>query len=96
MLFRSGLLSPLLETIDMWRQTDSWFEIRFSDNTQGFAHLSSAGKYLSVYKADGNRIGEQNVEYTCVNDNVDAPNWYIPEPVVEPIAEQPQEEAPQE
>ena len=67
----------------MWRETDSWFEIQFSDNTQGFAHLSATGRYLGVFKADGTPIGEENVEYTCVNDNASVPSWYVPPPVVD-------------
>ena len=62
----------------MWRETDSWFEIQFSDNTQGFAHLDANGDYLGVFKADGTPIGEGNVEYTCVNDNASVPSWYVP------------------
>jgi hypothetical protein len=62
----------------MWRDTDSWFEIQFSDNTQGFAHLDANGNYLGVFKADGTQIGEENVEYTCVNDNASVPSWYVP------------------
>jgi hypothetical protein len=62
----------------MWRDTDSWFEIRFSNGTQGFAHLDAYGNYLGVFKSDGTQIGEENVEYTCVNDNASAPNWYTP------------------
>jgi hypothetical protein len=68
----------------MWRNTDSWFEIQFSDNTQGFVHLSPKGWYLGVFKADGTPIGEQTVEYTCVNDNAPVPSWYVPTPIVEP------------
>ena len=62
----------------MWRETDSWFEIQFSNNTQGFVHLDANGNYLGVYKADGTPIGEENVEYTCINDNASAPSWYVP------------------
>ena len=62
----------------MWRDTDSWFEIQFSNNTQGFAHLDANGNYLGVFRADGTQIGEENVEYTCVNDNASAPSWYVP------------------
>jgi hypothetical protein len=60
----------------MWRDTDSWFELKFSDNTQGFAHLDANGNYIAVYRADGTPIGVgENVEYTCVNDNATAPSW---------------------
>lgn len=62
----------------MWRETDSWFEIQFSNNTQGFAHLDADGNCLGVFKADGTQIGESNVEYTCVNDNASVPSWYVP------------------
>ena len=59
----------------MWRETDSWFELQFSDSSQGFAHLDAEGNYISVYRADGTPVGEENVEYTCVNDNAAKPSW---------------------
>ncbi len=63
----------------MWRDTDTWFELQFSDGSQGFAHLDNYGNYLCVYRADGTALGEENVEYTCINDNISPPNWYIPQ-----------------
>ena len=70
----------------MWRETDSWFELRFNDESQGFAHLDSNGNYIGVYRADGTVVSdEEHVEYTCINDNVTAPTWYV-EPVVTPEA----------
>ena len=63
----------------MWRETDSWFELQFNDGSQGFAHLDADGNYLCVYRAEGTPVGvEENVEYTCVNDNASAPSWYVP------------------
>lgn len=66
----------------MWRDTDSWFLLQFSDGAEGYAHLDSSGSYIGVYRADGTPVGEENVEYTCVNDNTETPLWYTP-PVVE-------------
>jgi len=63
----------------MWRATDSWFELQFSDGSQGFAHLDANGGYIGVYRADGTPVGEENVEYTCVNDDAITPSWYTPE-----------------
>lgn len=71
----------------MWRDTDSWFLLQFSDQSQGYAHLNSAGDYLGIYRADGTPVGEQIVEYTCVNDSATAPDWYVP-PVVEPVPQE--------
>lgn len=59
----------------MWRDTDSWFELRFADGSVGYAHLSPDGEYLGVFRADGSPVGEESVEYTCVNDNVAKPVW---------------------
>jgi len=61
----------------MWRESDSWFEIQFSDNSQGFVHLDENGSCIGVYRADGTSVGDVNVEYTCVNDNAQAPNWFV-------------------
>lgn len=67
----------------MWRETDSWFELRFNDESQGFAHLDSRGNYIGVFRADGTVVSpEEAVEYTCINDNAPAPTWYSP-PIVE-------------
>lgn len=63
----------------MWRATDSWFELQFSDGSQGFAHLDANGGYIGVYRADGTPVGDAIVEYTCVNDSATAPSWYTPE-----------------
>lgn len=65
----------------MWRDTDSWFLLQFSDGSEGYAHLDSSGSYIGVYRADGTPIGEEVVEYTCVNDNAETPLWCVP-PVV--------------
>jgi hypothetical protein len=62
----------------MWRETDSWFLLQFADYSTGFAHLDTNGNYLGVFKADGTPIGEENVEYTCLNDNAPVPTWYVP------------------
>ena len=71
----------------MWRETDSWFELQFADGSQGFAHLDANGNYLGVFKADGTALGEEAVEYTCVNDNASVPGWYVPPPVEAPVQE---------
>jgi hypothetical protein len=71
----------------MWRDTDSWFLLQFSDGSEGYAHLDSSGGYIGVYRANGTPVGEENVEYTCVNDNTAAPSWYTP-PVVEPAPQE--------
>jgi len=63
----------------MWRATDSWFELQFSDGSQGYAHLDQRGNYLGVYRTDGTPVGEDIVEYTCVNDNATVPSWYTPQ-----------------
>lgn len=63
----------------MWRDTDSWFLLQFSDGSDGYAHLDSSGSYIGVYRADGTPLGEENVEYTCVNDNTETPLWYVPQ-----------------
>lgn len=60
----------------MWRETDSWFELQFSNGSQGYAHLDANGNYVGVFYANGTLVGEEAVEYTCVNDNATAPNWY--------------------
>lgn len=63
----------------MWRETDSWFELRFSDNSKGYAHLDANGNYIGVFRENGTPVGEfEPVEYTCVNDNVAPPSWYTP------------------
>jgi hypothetical protein len=62
----------------MWRETDSWFELRFKDGSKGFAHLSPEGNYIGLFNRDGFPVTEENIEYTCVNDNVSAPVWYFP------------------
>jgi hypothetical protein len=67
----------------MWRETDTWFELQFSDGSQGYAHIDANGSYIGVYRADGTPIGEEGVEYICVNDNAAVPAWYVP-PAVEP------------
>lgn len=71
----------------MWRATDSWFGLQFSDGSEGYAHLDSSGGYIGVYRADGTPVGEDIVEYTCVNDNAAVPSWYVP-PVVEPAPQE--------
>ena len=60
----------------MWRDTDSWFLLQFSDGSDGYAHLDANGDYVGVFYANGTLVGEEAVEYTCVNDNAAAPNWY--------------------
>ena len=62
----------------MWRENDSWFELLFSDGSQGYAHLDADGNYIGVYRDDGTPVGEGNIEYTCVNDNASSPSWYKP------------------
>jgi hypothetical protein len=60
----------------MWRETDSWFELQFSDSSQGYAHLDADGNYIGVYRADGTPVNaEELVSYTCVNDNAAKPSW---------------------
>ena len=62
----------------MWRETDSWFLLEFSDGSEGYAHLDADGNYIGVYREDGTPIGEEAVEYTCVDDNAETPLWYTP------------------
>lgn len=62
----------------MWRETDSWFLLEFSDGSEGYAHLDADGNYIGVYREDGTPVGEEAVEYTCVDDNAETPLWYIP------------------
>lgn len=59
----------------MWRETDSWFLLEFSDGSEGYAHLDADGNYIGVYRADGTAVGEEPVEYTCVDDNAAKPSW---------------------
>lgn len=59
----------------MWRETDSWFLLEFSDGSEGYAHLDSDGSYIGVYRADGTPVGEEPIEYTCVDDNAAKPSW---------------------
>lgn len=60
----------------MWRETDSWFELQFLDNSQGFAQLDADGNYICIYRADGTPIAVgENIEYTCVDMNAAAPSW---------------------
>ena len=37
----------------MWRETDSWFELRFVDGSKGYAHLNANGEYMAIYREDG-------------------------------------------
>jgi hypothetical protein len=61
----------------MWRETDSWFELKFDDGSQGFAHLDSNGNYIGVFRADGVPVSDdETVGYTCVNDNATQPSWF--------------------
>jgi len=60
----------------MWRETDSWFELLFSDGSKGYAHISADGDYIGIYHEDGTEIGDEPIEYTCVNDNASSPKWY--------------------
>ena len=63
----------------MWRETDSWFELRFSNGSKGYAHLDADGNYIGVFRENGTLVGEfESVEYTCVNDNASVPSWYTP------------------
>ena len=62
----------------MWRETDSWFLLEFSDGSEGYAHLNADGGYIGIYREDGTPIGEENIEYTCVDDNAETPLWYTP------------------
>lgn len=59
----------------MWRETDSWFLLEFSDGSEGYAHLDADGNYIGVYRADGTPVGEEAVEYTCIDDNTAKPSW---------------------
>jgi hypothetical protein len=60
----------------MWRETDSWFELLFSDNTIGYAHLDNNGNYIGVFYGDGTPVTGENIGYTCVNDNAEQPSWF--------------------
>lgn len=62
----------------MWRDNESWFELEFSDGSTGYAHLDADGNYIGVYREDGTLVGDEAVEYTCVNDNTETPLWYTP------------------
>jgi hypothetical protein len=45
------------------------------------------GWTTGIYRADGAVVSaEEQVEYTCTNDNATAPSWYV-EPVVESTPE---------
>lgn len=63
----------------MWRETDSWFLLKFDDGSEGYAHLDANGSYIGVYRADGTLVADDAaVGYTCVDDNAETPLWYIP------------------
>jgi hypothetical protein len=62
----------------MWRETDSWFELRFVDGSKGYAHLNQYGEYMAIYREDGTEPGDEGVQYECTNDNAPVPSWYTP------------------
>ncbi len=62
----------------MWRETDSWFELQFSDGSKGYAHLDNNGNYIGVYREDGSAPGDEGSQYMCVDDNAPVPSWYVP------------------
>jgi hypothetical protein len=64
----------------------TWFEITFLDNSTGYQKMED-GWTTGIYRADGAVVSaEEQVEYTCTNDNATAPSWYV-EPVVESTPE---------
>ena len=53
----------------------TWFAIVFTDNSTGYQKMVDSNT-VGVYRADGTVISaEENVEYTCTNDNATAPDW---------------------
>ena len=55
----------------------TWFEITFTDNSTGYQKMED-GYTIGVYYADGTPAGvNENIEYTCTNDNATAPTWYV-------------------
>lgn len=62
----------------MWRETDSWFKVQFADGTFGYDHLDQNGFHIGLYTEAGVQIGDEaHVEYTCIDDNVPAPTWWV-------------------
>lgn len=63
----------------MWRETDSWYKIQFSDSTFGYIHMDTYGNPVGVYTEAGDLISsDAKVEYTCIDDNAPVPSWYVP------------------
>lgn len=63
--------SQLLEITKMI----TWFAIVFTDDSTGYQKMED-GHCIGVYRADGTPAGvNENIEYTCVNDNATAPDW---------------------
>jgi len=59
-----------------------WWAIVFSDNSTGYMKMDF-GNCLGVYRANGTAVSpEEKVEYTCVDENAAAPDWYSA-PIVE-------------
>jgi len=53
----------------------TWFAIVFTDDSTGYQKMED-GHCIGVYCADGTPAGvNENIEYTCVNNNATAPDW---------------------
>ena len=53
----------------------TWFEITFLDGRTGYQKMQD-GYCIGVYYSDGTLAGvNENIEYTCTNDNATAPAW---------------------
>jgi len=56
----------------------TWFAITFKDGSAGYQKMQD-GYCIAVYFADGTEAGvNENIEYTCTDDNASAPAWYVP------------------
>jgi len=76
------LLALVIRSFASREITNMWWSIEFNDGTTGYQKMDS-GNCVGVYRADGTLISpEDKVEYTCVDENAAAPDWYVP-PVVE-------------